>query len=274
MLTAGIALAAQEPEIVRFSPQGRPGTEITGYLFRPSQEGRAPAVVALHGCAGLFSPRRPERLAPRQYDWAERLTAAGYAVLFVDSFRSRGIESVCTTREHTEVVPRRRARDAVGAASWLTKQPFVDPERIALIGWSHGGSTALWAAARETASEGFEFRTAIAFYPGCRFVGWSTTWEPRVKVTILMGSEDDWTPPEPCRDLTQRFSKSIRMVEYPGAYHAFDSPNLPLQVREGLAYSAHGDGRAHLGTNPEARAGAIDEVAAILRAAFAGPRRS
>ncbi len=40
---------------------------------------------------------------------------------------------------------------------------------------------------------------------------------------------------------------------------------MKVRVREGLAHSADGTGRAHLGTDPAARAAAIVEVMAFLQ---------
>ncbi len=81
-----------------------------------------------------------------------------------------------------------------------------------------------------------------------------------------MGSADDWTPPAPCRLLAER--GAVRLVEYPGAVHGFDAPNMPRRTRTGVAYSARGDGKVESGTDPKARAAAIDEVMSILKAAF------
>ena len=39
-----------------------------------------------------------------------------------------------------------RMPDADAAKAYLARQPFVDGSRIALMGWSHGGSTTLYAA--------------------------------------------------------------------------------------------------------------------------------
>jgi dienelactone hydrolase len=49
-------------------------------------------------------------------------------------------------------------------------------------------------------------------------------------------------------------------VVYPGAYHEFDRPDFPLRALSGLAYSADGSGRAHVGTNHAAREDAIRRV--------------
>jgi len=47
---------------------------------------------------------------------------------------------------------------------------------------------------------------------------------------------------------------------YPGAYHDFDHPDLPLQQRSNVAISAGPIARVHVGTNAEARADAIKRV--------------
>src|SRR5262249_32250032 len=75
---------AQAAETVSF-----PGKDVTlnAILHRPAGAGPFPAVVALHGCAGLFG--KDGGLAPRHADWAERLAAEGFIVLFPDSFGSR-----------------------------------------------------------------------------------------------------------------------------------------------------------------------------------------
>jgi dienelactone hydrolase len=142
VLLLATAASADGYERVTFPSRSADGAEITGFLLRPADPKPAPAVVALHGCNGLFNTRG--ELARRHIDWGERFLAAGYVVLFPDSFRSRGLESVCDTRQR-RVVPRDRGGDATAAADWLADQAFVDRDRIALVGWSNGGSSVLWA---------------------------------------------------------------------------------------------------------------------------------
>jgi dienelactone hydrolase len=253
---------AGEPQRVTFA--GRDvATTLTAYLHRPAGEGPFPAIVALHGCGGLF--RRDGSPMSRDADWAARWVGAGYAVLFPDSYGSRGLGSQCRVARRT-IVPRERAGDAAAAADWLAAQTFIDKDRLALAGWSNGGSSALYAVRPEHKPRSAEFRAAIAFYPGCRLPAQSADWTSRLPLTILIGAVDDWTPPEPCRALGQR--ANVRYVEYAGAFHDFDAPNTPLRVRTGLAFSVNQDGRARIGTDPAARAAAIAEVARILASAF------
>ncbi len=54
------------------------------------------------------------------------------------------------------------------------------------------------------------------------------------------------------------------IVVYPGAVHDFDHPSLKHREREGVAFSAHGDGKARVGTDPQARADALERVPRFL----------
>src|SRR5258708_5839212 len=89
---AVIANAAAQ-DTVRFpsfdAGEGRPATELTGYLFKPGGVGPMPAAIFLHGCGGLISGLS-HRIVSREMDWAGRLNAQGIAVLMVDSFTPRG----------------------------------------------------------------------------------------------------------------------------------------------------------------------------------------
>lgn len=260
---------AQSFDIATFPSAASDRTPITGYLLRPPGDGPFPAVVALHGCGGIFGGKG--KMTSRHADWAVRLRDAGYVVLFPDSFGSRGHKSLCKVKprpvKHTQ-----RVGDARAAADWLAAQPFVQRSRIALLGWSNGGTTLLRALAPESSPSKTEFAAAIAFYPGCRTIEEKTAWTPRLKPLILMGAADDWTPPEPCRKLAERWGAPF--VLYEGAYHNFDAPDMPVRVLTGRAFTARGDGIAHIGTNPAARAAAITQVMRALEAAFTGPARN
>lgn len=228
-------------------------TKLTAELFRPEGPGPFPAVVALHGCGGLYT-RNKSDLSARHRDWADRLVQAGYAVMFPDSFSSRGFDEICTKHDRP-ITPEDRATDAIAAALWLKSQSGIDPSRINILGWSHGAMSLLWAIGTD-ASEPSLFASATAFYPGCRKVARKAGWRPAVPLTILSGANDDWTEPGPCRELAEK--AGFRFIEYPGAYHDFDAPNIPVHIRTGL--SAVRSGQAHIGTNPDARRAAIDVV--------------
>ncbi|MDX3806961.1 dienelactone hydrolase family protein [Bosea thiooxidans] len=245
------------------------GGHLDGILFLPPGAGPFPAVVALHGCGGLW--REQGNLSLRHADWGERLAAAGFAVLMPDSYGSRGLGSQCGVKDLTVRAGRERVSDAAAARVWLQQRGDIRPGQIALIGWSGGGSTVLTAIRkdRSPADGRPDFTRAIAFYPSCRVQSESPTFAARMPLLILMGEADDWTPAGPCGYLAkaaQGRGEKVEFVLYPGAVHDFDHPRLEMKERENVAYSASGTGRVTVGTNPAAREDALKRVGAFLKA--------
>lgn len=181
-----------------------------GAYSTPDGAGPFPAVVVLHGCAGV---------GPHEHEWAQRLVSWGYAALVVDSFGPRDVRRVCNNG--MAVPPDERARDAFTAAAWLRAQKEIDPARIGVIGFSHGGWTVMRAVTRAVVDRvgSPPFRAAIAYYPYC-----SKRQRPRVTpVLVLIGDADDWTPAQRCTTLQREDPDRLEVVVYPGAVHAFDS---------------------------------------------------
>jgi dienelactone hydrolase len=241
--------------------------ELDGVLFRPAGNGPFPAVVALHGCGGLW---RDGKLSVRHTDWGERLAADGFLVLMPDSYGSRGLGSQCGVRDVTVRSSRERVADAAAARHFLQKRADVQRNRIALIGWS-GGATTVLAASRTDRRPGDiqpDFIRAIAFYPSCRFQLESPGFSLRLPLLMLMGDADDWTPPQPCdflaRGARQR-GERVELVIYPGALHDFDHPRLDVKRRSDIVHSATGTGQASVGTNPAAREDALKRVSDFLK---------
>ncbi|MDR3396476.1 MAG: dienelactone hydrolase family protein [Pandoraea sp.] len=256
---------------------------IDAYLFRAANaSGPTPAVVFMHGCNGMFT--RKGKIDARELDWAHRLNAQGYAVLAVDSFTSRAQPSECANggpvRPSVE-----RPRDAYGALRYLQSLPDIRPDRVALMGWSHGGGTVLFSvgpkspgrakdAQRDAKPDGKpapDFVAAVAFYPGwCNTRAQGADWSTRIPLLILTGADDVWTKAAPCdafvQDATAQ-SAPITFHIYPGAVHDFDYPNLPVRNRPEFT-----NPRTHVvpitGTQPEARDDAIARVTAFFAKAL------
>ena len=244
-------------------------------------------MVILHDCSGL-GPRSSG--AP--WRWASELTSRGYVTLWPDSFSQRGHpHGVCADASAPRVTYAERARDAYAALGFLQSLPYVDPRRIAVMGGSHGGSSTLATiidTPENTARPGPGFAAAIALYPNCGFSygGWSVkrarrpghpilsysgAFKPLAPLLILIGELDDWTPPEPCRKLTEAARSAGYPVEikvYPGAYHSFDSI-FPLRYRaERLNRNSPTGQGATTGGNRQAWADAIERVDRFLATHF------
>jgi dienelactone hydrolase len=240
-------------------------TTLTGVLLRPAGPGPHPAVVLLHGCAGLF--RADGQLFARDRQWAAALRDQGHVVLLPDSYGPRGVDEVCTRRERPVRATRERPRDAHGALAFLRGLPGVHPDRVGLLGWSNGGTAVLRTVTPDApgrpAGAAPGYRAAVAFYPGCG--GHGEGWRTTVPLLILAGGRDEWTPAEPCVTLVRRAGGAgppVELVVYPEAHHGFDAPAAPLRVRTGLAGPA--GGQATVGTEPAARDDSRARVAAFL----------
>jgi len=188
---------------------------LTGKLIKPAGDGPFPAVVILHPCSGAM---------PNQVRWALRFRSWGYVSFLVNSFGPRGVSTDCTWPN--KVSFEMRAQDAYDAKSYLATLPFIDPDKIAVAGWSHGAGGTIEVATldfnypRETL-----FRAAVAFYPYCK------KWLGAVNapLLILSGELDDWYPVQECIDNIPEKTKTgheVALKVYPGAHHGFDITGL------------------------------------------------
>ena len=249
--SAGAAVAAASEAsgtIVELETPLASPAPLLGYLRRPDGTGPSPAVVLLHSCNGNW----------RSLDerWGKRIAPWGYVTLSVDSFGPRGLKETCDSSG-----PQEMSLDAYRALAYLVKQPFVDPARVAALGFSQGGWLALTSVERGIVEQTSpnKFRAAIAFYPPCRALKDDMT----VPTLILVGELDDWTLAQECRNLADGrddygISRQkgegipVKLIVYPGAYHAFDAPDLKTP-------------RKLLGHHLEYNQSAADQSAAALR---------
>ena len=197
-----------------------PGDRIQGYLAKPDGAGPFPAVIGLHGCAGMHDTTK-QRLV-------DELVARGYVVLLVDSYATRGIDHACTSTAFATFL--RRRPDAYGALVFLARQTFVDPQRVAAVGFSAGAWVTL-SVAEPNSFEPFvppsnlRFRAAAAFYPPCK----QAVARPGIPTLIFIGALDDWTPAADCSNKIASWGNDgppVELVVYPGAYHGFYYPHL------------------------------------------------
>jgi dienelactone hydrolase len=157
---------------------------------------------------------------------AESLRAEGYVAFLLDSFSARGLPYRGAGR--TAMRSFDRAADVRAAVRFLKALPFVRGDRIGVIGWSHGGGAAIAARNRERRHPEAQAVAFVAYYPPCRDFVWFRGSTP---LLILMGDQDQLTPAEDCRVLSEHARKrheSVELIVYPGTSHAFDAEGIPL----------------------------------------------
>ena len=183
-------------------------------LIKPQGKGSFPAIVMLHGCAGINYGRDKQ--------WADRLASWGYVAFQIDSLGPRGYSNICDAHQ----LYAQRVRDAYDGKSYLNELPFVDRKRISVLGWSHGGWTTLAVIDQKRDDP---FRSAIAFYPYCGQVSiWRGLSNFNAPLLILIGEKDDWTHANLCsrRMRSGQTGPEVILKIYPDAYHDFDSEGL------------------------------------------------
>jgi dienelactone hydrolase len=200
---------------------GGPDSSAPLQLWLPPGNGPFPAVLVMHSCGGITDSHRA---------WAGRLVGWGYAALIVDSFGPRNQRRTC---DCDDCIPARvRAQDAHNAATYLRTLPDIQADRIGIIGFSHGGSTTLWAAIGEeipVARGARPFQAAVAYYPTCSGKALAGPY-----VTDVLN--DTWSPADLCIKTVAARAKDPHppaIKVYPGAVHGFDIGGLPVATTYG-----------------------------------------
>jgi dienelactone hydrolase len=231
----------------------RPGYAVT----RPPGDGPFPTALLFSGCDGPKG--NLDRLAAT-------LAEAGWASVVVDGHGPRGLDTVeqwrlvCAGQLLTGA---ERAADVAVALADVRRLDFVDPDRLALIGASHGGWAVLdllaLAHAGETppllrtwppgmAERGLAaVRAAVLFYPYCGPLSRAATadWTTRVPLLFLLVANDRIAPAADCLALVERLrarGAAAEVVTFEGVTHGFDQADKsPLST---LRYDAEATARA------------------------------
>ncbi|MEN9843617.1 MAG: hypothetical protein RLZZ612_1446 [Pseudomonadota bacterium] len=227
-----------------------------------------PVVLMLHGCGGMLNAQGQPTV--RMRDYAQLLNAQGWHTLALDSFGPRGVAEICTQKANTRAIKvSDRAVDVWEALAWLAQQPEVDAQRLALLGWSNGGSTVLWAnnqrrEAMPEAKQRPHLRLAVAFYPGCASEA-KRGYQPLAPTLLLLGLADDWTPANACEPLTHL--PAVTRHAWADAHHGFDG-KAAVKHRPEVPNGATPGAGVHVGGHPQARRESQAVLLQALREAF------
>lgn len=193
---------------------------VSGELSIPPVAGRLPTVILMHGSGGMG--------ANVAY-WKRQLNAMGISTFAIDGMTGRGLIGVGSNQA---VLGRLNfIVDIYRSLEILAKHPRVDPERIAIIGFSRGGQAALYASMERFHkmwnTSGAQFAAYIPFYPDCATTYNEDTALVGKPIRIFHGTPDDYNPVRTCKAYRERLLPAkvdITITEYPNAPHGFDSP--------------------------------------------------
>lgn len=210
-----VELQSQIPDASGFRAE-----RLTAVLFDASASNKKGAVIVINSSGGV----QPHT----ELFWGRLLAAHGMAALVVDSFTARGI--VRTTDDQTRVQQSQSDADAVAGYRFLAGRVGVDAARIAVMGMSKGGVTALNDALpghmRWLGAQDVTFAAHIALTPGACDIQFRDVVTTNRPILFMLADLDDYTPTTPCLELAERMRRAgnsrIERAVYPNAYHAME----------------------------------------------------
>jgi dienelactone hydrolase len=223
-------------------------------LATPPGKGPFPTVLLIPGCGGLTGYAGHN---PIMDEYARSAVEAGWAAAILDSYAPRGWEPnwarhrVCSG---VRLPGFRRAADVLAGLDLLQRDPRVDPRRLRIASWSHGGWAVGDLAVLRDPGDGSFARTmegveALQFtYPYCGFPsqGGRRDWTWRGGVRMVFAEQDQVQPQAGCLPLVARARKggsAVEVVVVPGATHAFDermqTPGSRFRFDPAAAARAH-----------------------------------
>src|SRR6266478_10096956 len=157
---------------------------------------KLPAVILVHGSGGISA------LHDR---WVQEINSVGVAAFILDSFSGRNIGNTITDQSQLSTLG--MMVDAYRALGTLAQHPRIDPNRIAVMGFSKGAVAAVYSSNerfRTLYSPPNEFAAHIGLYTPC-----NVTYRDDDKLTgrpirLFHGIADDWVSIEPCRGYVAR----------------------------------------------------------------------
>ena len=153
--------------------------------------------------------------------------AKGFVVLLLNINAAEGLLTACA-----DPIDGERIAEYINVAvAWASELPYVDPDKLHIIGWSMGGRGVLkWLDGPRSEAGGV--RSAIAVYPQCR--GYRTL-SISMPILMLLGGSDDIAIPSVCEELVDSVAikQHITVENFPSARHGFDVQDAPPMLESG-----------------------------------------
>jgi len=230
--TAGAALRSQAVEY----RQG--DTVLEGYVaWDDSVQGKRPGVLVVHDWMGA---------GPFGNGKCDQLAKLGYVAFAADIY-GKGVRPANAQEAGQEAGKYKKDRAllrarAAAALQALRANPFVDPKRIAAIGFCFGGTTVV-----ELARSGADLAGIVSFHGGLDSPAPADGKNIKGKVLALHGADDPFVPAADLVAFEDEMRKSgvdWQLVKYGGAVHSFTNPAAGSDNSKGAAYNERADKRS------------------------------
>lgn len=215
-----VACAPKKPEVADKTVEYKANdTVMKGYIaYDANVKGKRPGILVIHEWWGQ-SDFVKER--------ARALAKAGYTALAVDMYgnakqatdNKAAAEYAREVTEHPDVMQAR----FMAALNALKQDETVDPEKIAVIGYSFGGHVAL-----EMARAGADLKGVVTFYGGLLTKQPAKAGAIKAKILICQGEKDWYVPAIYVTEFNDEMKKAkadYKMITYKDAEHGFANPD-------------------------------------------------
>jgi len=229
------ANAALHTEIVEYKEAD---TILQGYLaYDDSLKGQLPGILIVHEWTGI---------GPYVKKRAEQIAAMGYVGFAIDIYgkdiRPTDAQSAAYQAGIYRANRQLMRKRAMAGLEELRRHEFVDPKRIAAIGYCFGGGVVL-----ELARSGADISGVVSFHGNLDTPHPEDAKNIKAKVLVCHGADDPFVN----QDQVIAFQNEMRaarvdwqMNVYANAVHSFTNPDSGSDPSKGVAYNKEADRRS------------------------------
>ena len=179
--------------------------ELRGIVYHKSKEGKQPLVVLMHGFSGVGGA------ANAYNDITKRLTKGGASVLIIKYRLSVDVPG--------------RVVGTFEGIKEAVKLPWIDPEKIYMIGLSTGGMQAIHSIVKSIHNKlndgSFTLAGVMGIYPSCR-VKFEDSETIDTKVVLMTGAQDNQTSPQQCDEFIKEVGlKNVTRIHLEDVGHSW-----------------------------------------------------
>jgi len=232
------ALAANAEIVKKTIEYEHDGVVLEGYLaWDDAVDGPRPGILIIHQWMGVTDNERMR---------AHMLAKMGYVALATDVY-GKGVRPKDRSEAQAEAgkyygdIPLFRDRLGAGLAE-LKRQPMVDGERTAVIGYCFGGGGAL-----ELARAGADVAGVVSFHGSLDTPMPASEGDIVAKLLVCHGAVDPYVKPEAVHGFLEEMEAAgvdYQLIMYAGAVHAFTQKGSGADPSKGVAYNEAADHRS------------------------------
>ncbi len=209
-----------------------------GYLaYDAAIEGKRPGILVVHEWWGHNEYARKR---------ADMLAELGYAALAVDMYgdgkkADHPADAMKFASQVMQNVDQAKVRFLAGLEK-LKSYPFVDPDKIAAIGYCFGGGVVL-----HMARMGVDLDGVVSFHGSIATQMPAEKDSVKAQILVCNGADDSFVTQEQIDAFKQEMDSagvSYQFINYPGAKHSFTNPEADAFAKKfdmPLAYNAKAD---------------------------------